>query len=79
MEKTGLNEFLAAAAAMSPKRRRLIQRLAIRRMQRKGKITKAQAKKLKAMGWESFLEWLLENGPEIIEFIMMLISLFGGL
>ena len=40
-------------------------------------VTAAQAAELEAMDWQSFLDWILENGPAIIEFIMQLIALFS--
>lgn len=77
--KTGLMEFIAAATALSERRRGLIQRLAIRRMLRKGMIDETVAKTLELKDWQSFIEWVIENGPAIMEFIMMIIALFGGI
>jgi len=79
MEKTGFTEFIAAASSLPARRQRLIQRMAIARMQRKGLISQAQATELDAKGWQDFLDWIIENGPAIMEFIMMIISMFGGI
>ena len=67
---------LEKVAGLSDVRKRLIQRFFIWQMLRRGMITEEQAKELRARDWQSFLEWLLENAPEIIELIMMLIALF---
>jgi len=74
--KTGVTEFLLKANFLPERRKRLIQRFAIWRMRRKGLITEQQAEQLLVMDWQDFLEWVLENAPEIIEFLMLLISLF---
>jgi hypothetical protein len=78
-QKTGVSEFIATASTLSPRRQRLIQRMAIRRMQRKGMVSEDQAEELKTKGWQDFLDWIIENGPAIMEFIMMIISMFAAI
>ena len=77
-QKTGVSEFIAAASTLSPRRQRLVQRMAINRMRRRGMVSAEQAEQLEAKGWQDFLDWLMENGPAIMEFIMMIISMFAA-
>lgn len=77
--KFGFTEFIAAAARVNARRRGLIQRLVVNRLRAKGLITEAEAEELLTKDWQSFLEYLIEHLPQILDFIMMLISLFGGI
>jgi hypothetical protein len=72
-----VDELNALPKRKRKRRKRLIQRVAIRRMERSGLVTATQADELEVMGWQDFLEWIMENGPEIIEFIMGIIALFS--
>jgi hypothetical protein len=59
------------------RRRRLIQRWAIRRLERDGEITSDQAEELETKDFQSFLEWILENAPAIMELIIKIMAMFG--
>jgi hypothetical protein len=60
--------------------RKRITKIATRLAVRRGEITEEQATealaKLEEFDWESFLEWLVENLPAILELIMQLLALF---
>lgn len=71
--------FEVMGANLTAERRKRIQKLVINRMKRRNMITAEQAEELEAKGWQDFLDWLLENGPAILEFIMSLIAMFGGI
>jgi hypothetical protein len=64
-------------AKRKKRRQKLVQRWAIRKMERDGEITSAQAEELETKDFQSFLEWILENAPAIMELIMKIMGMFG--
>jgi len=74
-----MGTFAEDCRAISDKRWRIVQKLAISRARRKGLISKSDAKKLRKMPRGEFLDWLSNGGfDQIIAFIMKLIELFSA-
>lgn len=64
---------------LTGRRARMIQRAVIARLRRRGEIDEATAANLEAKGWQEFVEWVLENGPAILEFVMRIVALFSAI
>lgn len=73
------SKFAEACRALTDSRWSGFQRLAIKRMRRKGLISKAEAERARKMPRGEFLDWLSNGGfDQIIAFIMRLIELFSA-
>lgn len=76
-EVTARMPLFEVVGNLTDRRKKLIQRAVVRAMRRRGMIDDTVAGELEAMDWQTFFEWILENGPAIIEFIMSIIALFA--